>query len=158
MISHELKTPLTVIRGYSALLKSKSLEKIVESQKIAGVASEIEENSYLLEKMVNDLLEFSRLESGSLKYEKEIFTLGEMLNFIRSISTTHQKTSECEYTELILRSERQNLSRKHTRPGQPFRSHTSGRDQLKKEVIRPRQRNETIPDYRYQGILNQSRY
>ncbi len=101
LISHELKTPLTVIRGYSALLKNKSLEKIVESQKIAGVASEIEENSYLLEKMVNDLLEFSRLESGSLKYETEIFTLNEILNFIRSISTTHQKTSECEYTELI---------------------------------------------------------
>jgi signal transduction histidine kinase len=101
LISHELKTPLTVIRGYSALLKNKSLEKIVESQKIAGVASEIEENSYFLEKMVNDLLEFSRLESGSLKYEKEIFTLAEILNFIRSISTTHQKTSECEYIELI---------------------------------------------------------
>ncbi len=101
LISHELKTPLTVIRGYSALLKNKSLEKILESQKIAGIAGEIEENSCLLEKMVNDLLEFSRLESGSLKFEKEIFCLGEILNFIRSISITHQKTSECEYTELI---------------------------------------------------------
>lgn len=51
--------------------------------------------------MVNNLLEFSRLESGSLKYEKEIFTLGEVLNFIRSVSTTHQKASECQYTEII---------------------------------------------------------
>lgn len=101
MISHELKTPLTVIRGYSALLKNKALEKLVETQKITGVAGEIEENSFLLEKMVNNLLEFSRLESGSLKYEKEIFTLGEVLNFIRSVSTTHQKASECQYTEII---------------------------------------------------------
>lgn len=101
MVSHELKTPLTVIRGYSALLKNKTLEKLVESQKITGVACEIEENSKHLEKMVNDLLEFSRLESGSLKYEKEIFTLAETLNFIRSISAAHQQTSECRYTEII---------------------------------------------------------
>jgi len=101
MVSHELKTPLTVIRGYSALLKNKTLEKLVESQKITGVACEIEENSKHLEKMVNDLLEFSRLESGSLKYEKEIFTLAEPLNFIRSISAAHQQTSECRYTEII---------------------------------------------------------
>lgn len=101
MISHELKTPLTVIRGYSALLKNKTLEKLVETQKITGVAGEIEENSQLLEKMVNELLEFSRLESGSMKYEKEVFALAEILNFIRSISTAHQKTVKCEYTEII---------------------------------------------------------
>ncbi|HPT47120.1 MAG TPA: HAMP domain-containing sensor histidine kinase [Candidatus Rifleibacterium sp.] len=101
MISHELKTPLTVIRGYSALLKNKTLEKLIESQKIAGIAGEIEKNSGLLEKMLNDLLEFSRLESGSLKFEKEIFTLAEILTFIRPITATHQKNSECEFTELI---------------------------------------------------------
>lgn len=101
MVSHELKTPLTVIRGYSALLKNKTIEKLIESHKITGVAGEIEENSQHLEKMVNDLLEFSRLESGTLQYEKEIFTLAEILNFIRSISAAHQQTSECRYTEII---------------------------------------------------------
>lgn len=101
LISHELKTPLTVIRGYSALLNTKALEKLIESQKISGVACEIDANSQHLEKMVNDLLEFSRLESGSLKYEKEIFALGEILGFVRSVSYTHQEAGNCQYTEII---------------------------------------------------------
>jgi signal transduction histidine kinase len=101
LMSHELKTPLTAIKGYSALLKDKTLEKLIETNKLAGVAGEIEVNSNHLEKMVNDLLEFSQLENGSLKYEKEIFTLDEILSYIRSISSTHQKASGCQYQEVI---------------------------------------------------------
>ncbi len=101
LMSHELKTPLTAIKGYSALLKDKTLEKLVETQQIAGVAAEIQVNSNHLEQMVNDLLEFSQLESGSLKYENEIFTLDEVLTYIRSISNTHRKTIDCEFNEVI---------------------------------------------------------
>lgn len=101
LMSHELKTPLTAIKGYSALLKDKTLEKLIESQKIASVAGEIEVNSNHLEQMVNDLLEFSQLESGNIKYEKEIFSLNEILNYIRSISNTQQRTCNCQYTEII---------------------------------------------------------
>jgi len=101
LMSHELKTPLTAIKGYSALLKDKTLEKLIEKQQISGVAAEIQLNSNHLEQMVNDLLEFSQLESGRLKYEKEIFTLDEILAYIRSISNTHQKTIGCQYTEII---------------------------------------------------------
>ncbi|PKL43747.1 MAG: hypothetical protein CVV41_08235 [Candidatus Riflebacteria bacterium HGW-Riflebacteria-1] len=101
LMSHELKTPLTAIKGYSALLKGNTLEKLIESQKITGVASEIEVNSHHLEQMVNDLLEFSQLESGNLKYEKEIFSLNEILHYIRSISNTQQRACSCQYTEII---------------------------------------------------------
>ena len=101
LMSHELKTPLTAIKGYSALLKDKTLEKLTESKKIANVASEIEVNANHLAEMVNDLLEFSRLEGGCFKYEKDVFRLSEILGYIRSISATHQKTSACQYTEII---------------------------------------------------------
>jgi len=101
LMSHELKTPLTAIKGYSALLKDKTLEKLIETEQISGVAAEIQVNSNHLEQMVNDLLEFSQLESGRLKYEKEIFSLDEILAYIRSISNTHQKTIGCKYTEII---------------------------------------------------------
>ncbi|PKL48293.1 MAG: hypothetical protein CVV42_09970 [Candidatus Riflebacteria bacterium HGW-Riflebacteria-2] len=101
LMSHELKTPLTAIKGYSALLKNQTLEKLIESQKVTKVASEIEVNSNHLDQMVTDLLEFSQLEGGSIKYEKEVFSLNEILSYIRSISSTHQKASDCLYTEII---------------------------------------------------------
>ena len=63
--SHELKTPLTSIRGYAETLLDESLPAETRRQFIATIAS----NSERLQHIVDDLLDLSRLESGTWRPE-----------------------------------------------------------------------------------------
>jgi signal transduction histidine kinase len=67
-VSHELRTPLTIIHGYSELIADGILRR---EEQIRETASEVHTNSSLMLRLVDDLLDTSRLESGrlSLKYE-----------------------------------------------------------------------------------------
>lgn len=68
-ISHELRTPLTSIKGWSETILSGSIENKAETEKGLNV---IVKESARLSKMVEELLDFSRMESGrfSLHMEK----------------------------------------------------------------------------------------
>ncbi len=59
-VSHELKTPLTSIRGYTETLLSDSVAPELRQQ-FLGV---IHENAERLQKIIDDLLDISRLQSG----------------------------------------------------------------------------------------------
>src|SRR5262249_11282250 len=54
MLSHEFRTPLTVIQGYSERLKS---GKVAESEQIKGHAVIIQDEAKRLARMVDDLLD-----------------------------------------------------------------------------------------------------
>ena len=58
--SHELKTPLTSIRGYTETLLSGGLPESEETQFLATIAR----NAERLQRIVDDLLDLSRLEAG----------------------------------------------------------------------------------------------
>jgi len=60
MIAHELRAPLTAIRGYASLIEEKS-----ESDQ-KQYASRVRESSERLIAIVNDLLDVARLQSGKL--------------------------------------------------------------------------------------------
>ena len=59
--SHELKTPLTSIRGYAETLRDESLPNEMRRQFIDTISS----NADRLQHIVDDLLDLSRLESGA---------------------------------------------------------------------------------------------
>jgi signal transduction histidine kinase len=61
--SHELKTPLTSIRGYAETLRDESVPPEVQRQFLATISS----NAERLQHIVDDLLDLSRLESGTWK-------------------------------------------------------------------------------------------
>jgi len=65
MASHELKTPLTTIHGYTQLLKTK-LEG--ESGIIKSWVNELSKEVARLNLLVKELLEVNRIKSGSLHY------------------------------------------------------------------------------------------
>jgi len=69
-ISHELKTPLTSIKGYISLLLSEKLGSVSNKQKDA--LSIVNHQSDRLNALINDVLDLSRLESGktTLKIEQ----------------------------------------------------------------------------------------
>lgn len=63
-ISHEVRTPLNAIVGFSELLASSEYS---EEEKIE-FAEEVNHSSELLLNLVNDVLDLSRLESGKIKF------------------------------------------------------------------------------------------
>lgn len=62
-ISHEIRTPLNAIVGFSTLLAEPSFEE--EKRSFITI---INKNSDLLLDLINDVLDLSRLEAGSLKF------------------------------------------------------------------------------------------
>lgn len=73
-VSHEFKTPLTLIRGYTMNLKDKT---IVPNE---DVYNKIIKNTVVLEKLVNDLLDMNRYQSGTIVVEKEAINLVDLVN------------------------------------------------------------------------------
>jgi len=72
--SHELKTPLTVIRGYSETLLDPDLPPALRQQ----FASTVQVNAQRLQNIVDDLLDLSRLESGGWRVQPEIVSVPDL--------------------------------------------------------------------------------
>jgi len=63
-VSHELKTPLTAIAGYAETLAAESTDS-----QLGGFAQTIVDNSRRMQRLVDDLLDLSRIESGGWQPE-----------------------------------------------------------------------------------------
>jgi len=79
-LSHEFRTPLTLIRGPLEDLKSEKYGKLNNRQKELAALSH--HNSHKLLHLINQLLELSKVEAGFVKLSPEDLQLDE---FIRSI-------------------------------------------------------------------------
>ena len=82
-VSHELKTPLTSIRMYAELLQS---GRVTKTEKVSHYLSVIVTESQRLTRLVNNILDFGRLEEGKKKYREDAFDIGELLH---EIADTH---------------------------------------------------------------------
>lgn len=65
VISHELRTPLTVMLGNTPLLTDP--EDLPDAEEIAEIATDIEEAGKHLLKLINELLDISKIEAGKLE-------------------------------------------------------------------------------------------
>jgi signal transduction histidine kinase/ActR/RegA family two-component response regulator len=75
MLSHELRTPLTAILGYAALVRKGKM-----GEAAVGHALEvIERNAKLQTQLVEDLLDVSRIISGSLRLQIRPLALGPVI-------------------------------------------------------------------------------
>ena len=66
-VSHELKTPITTIRGYVETLISESSEQPWDGREFLEI---IHKNTLRMERLVHDLIQLSAIESGVVKMEK----------------------------------------------------------------------------------------
>ena len=87
-VSHEMKTPLHVIAGYSELLK----EGLVKEDEIKDFSSKINFESYRLTKLVDDILQLSKLDNGVLDEEKKDISLDSIIeNVVDSLQSVAEE-------------------------------------------------------------------
>lgn len=75
-VSHELKTPLTSIRMYAELLLSK---RVKDENKTETYLSVIVNESQRLTRLINNVLDFARLEQGRKTYQSTPLALDQFL-------------------------------------------------------------------------------
>lgn len=92
MITHELKTPLVPIQGYSDILLGEHLGKLTDKQKERiGI---IKSSSETLLGIISDLLDAQKLDLGQLRMKKEIKNIKDTVNkAITSLLPESQKSN-----------------------------------------------------------------
>lgn len=74
--SHQLRTPLTVIKGYISMMLEGSFGSIPTSQR--GPLEKVYESGERLIQLVENLLSVSRIESGRMKYNMDMASLRDL--------------------------------------------------------------------------------
>ncbi len=81
-ISHELKTPLTSIRGFSDAIRDGTIDDPEGIQRSARI---IHDESNRVLRLVEELLDLSRMEAGQISMEQEEFDVAELFAHVQEI-------------------------------------------------------------------------
>ncbi len=97
MVSHELRTPLTSIKGYVDLLQSNQVGTLNDTQR--EFLNIVKTNTDRLVKLINDLLDLSRIEAGRIELHRQALDLSRL---IRLVTETMHPQLHAKQQELIL--------------------------------------------------------
>ncbi|QDT30591.1 ammonium transporter [Gimesia panareensis] len=93
-MSHEIRTPMTAVLGYTDVLLEESWGR-PSSIKLIEV---IQRNGNYLLDLINDILDLSKIESGSLTIETIPFSLMEKLQEIQALMNVRAELQEIDFT------------------------------------------------------------
>ncbi len=79
-ISHDLRTPIAIIRGYVETLQMK--EETITVEERSRYINTVRESAEKLDKLVNELFELSKLEANQVQAKKEPFIISELVSDI----------------------------------------------------------------------------
>ena len=91
ILSHELRTPLTPILGWASLLKQTGGK---DPEMFAQAVDAIERNAQLQKRLVNDLLDTTRIVTDKLRIEKRAANLNELVKL--SIHSVQEQAQEAK--------------------------------------------------------------
>ncbi|HEY4518741.1 MAG TPA: HAMP domain-containing sensor histidine kinase [Candidatus Paceibacterota bacterium] len=78
MATHQLRSPLTAIKGYASMLLENSFGPV--ETKARGAVEIIFQSSQKLVQVIEDFLNITRIDLGTMKYEKIQFDFGALVN------------------------------------------------------------------------------
>ena len=99
LVSHELKTPVTSIKGYVQLLLSVLPKKALEDEKLLPVKPylhRIETQVERLIRLISEMLDLSRIEQRELQLKREKFNLNQQVEYIIEDITYSNKDVQIE--------------------------------------------------------------
>lgn len=96
-ISHDLRTPLTMITGYAEVMRDLPGENTPENVQV------IIDESNRLTSLVNDMLDLSKLQAGAIEIEREEFSLTDQ---IRDIFLRYAKLREQEGYNITFKADK----------------------------------------------------
>ncbi|MDQ6738002.1 MAG: ATP-binding protein, partial [Gemmatimonadota bacterium] len=107
-MSHELRTPLNAIAGYAQLMLLGVHGPLTDAQR--GALGRIERSEQHLLSLINDVLNFAKLEAGRVEYDIREVPLGEVVDDIASMVEPQVLAKGLSYDvdverELILRAD-----------------------------------------------------
>ena len=79
-MSHEIRTPLNAIVGFSSILATPGLE--LEDEEKEDMISTINKNNDLLLKLINDVLDLSRMESGQITLSAKPCSVDKLMEYV----------------------------------------------------------------------------
>ncbi|MBI5539076.1 MAG: PAS domain S-box protein [Bacteroidia bacterium] len=91
-MSHEIRTPMNAIIGFSDLL-----HLTLQNEKQLSQVDSIRRSGKNLLKIINDILDLSKIEAGKLKIQKEPVNLDSITNDIESIFNTKIKEKNLKF-------------------------------------------------------------
>jgi signal transduction histidine kinase len=101
-MSHEIRTPLNVVTGLTSILIKTDLD---EKQK--KIVKTLSSNAKLLLKLINDLLDISRVEGGHVELESNPFEISTVLYDIKSM---FEEQSNKKNINLVIKDSTNNSS------------------------------------------------
>jgi len=81
-VSHEIKTPITAIKGFADTLLEGALE---DKENAAGFIRTIKANSERINSLVDDLMTISKIELGVIKVEKTMIDIDDVFNTVLAL-------------------------------------------------------------------------
>lgn len=117
--SHQLRTPLTTIKGYISMILEKSYGQM--SRKIKKPLENINVSNERLIKLVNDLLSVSRIEAGKIELD------------LAKVSI--EKTIAEVIDELAIIAEKKKIYLKFKKAGKPLPEITADKDKIRQVII-----------------------
>ncbi|HEX2197784.1 MAG TPA: PAS domain-containing protein [Burkholderiales bacterium] len=93
IVSHELRSPLNALRGWSHLLAT---SRPLEPQLVDRAAKAIKRNVDHQTRLIDDLLDTSRIVSGKLNIERRVVNLAEIVNSALEASRSGAAAKEIE--------------------------------------------------------------
>jgi len=80
-MSHEIRTPMNAVLGFTKLLLSDKNLDATQRETLTNISS----SSDLLLNIINDILDYSKIEAGKLELDEHPFNLDEILDYLKLI-------------------------------------------------------------------------
>ena len=117
--SHQLRTPLTAVKGYISMILEGTYGQLAEKQ--ARPLENVYQSNERLIRLVNDLLNLSRLDAGKIEFSPELTSLEEMVSGV--------------VEELRINAEKKGLYMKMIKPSESLPKIMADQDKLRQVIL-----------------------